>query len=348
MLTRRAALAALASVVAGCRDEPHRDPTPAPGTTAPPPPRMAPSVTASLAPGTTATTAPIGPTTSQAETPPAPRTGGEMKSRVLEISSLDRAFRRPVIAVPDWGAEGERFPLLIALHGLGESKKGPDLGPWGWVKDYWLDRAARRLRSPPLTRADFQWLVTPKRLAKINASLAERPFRGLVVACPFTPDLLEKRSLDNAGPFADLLVSDLIPRVREASPALATREATGIDGVSLGGRVSLLAALERTASFGAVGVIQGAFEPGEIEPVAARTLAQQQQHGAFRLRLMTSEGDFYRDATALLHRALSKRGVAHEHLLLPGPHDYVFNRGPGALEMLLWHDRALRGEAPDL
>ena len=29
---------------------------------------------------------------------------------------------------------------------------------------------------------------------------------------------------------------------------------------------------------------------------------------------------------------------------VPGPHDYVFNRGPGVLEMLLFHDRALRRE----
>jgi hypothetical protein len=34
-----------------------------------------------------------------------------------------------------------------------------------------------------------------------------------------------------------------------------------------------------------------------------------------------------------------------EHLVVPGPHDYPFNRGPGAIEMLLWHDRVLRGEA---
>jgi hypothetical protein len=29
-----------------------------------------------------------------------------------------------------------------------------------------------------------------------------------------------------------------------------------------------------------------------------------------------------------------------------GTHSYRFNRGPGGLEMLLFHDRALRGLAP--
>jgi hypothetical protein len=29
---------------------------------------------------------------------------------------------------------------------------------------------------------------------------------------------------------------------------------------------------------------------------------------------------------------------------VPGPHDYEFNRGPGAYEMLMFHDRVLRGQ----
>ena len=41
------------------------------------------------------------------------------------------------------------------------------------------------------------------------------------------------------------------------------------------------------------------------------------------------------------HRFLGKRRV-----VVTGPHDYAFNRGPGAIEMLAYHDRVLRGEAP--
>ena len=33
--------------------------------------------------------------------------------------------------------------------------------------------------------------------------------------------------------------------------------------------------------------------------------------------------------------------VAHDFADIPGPHDYPFNRGPGAIELLLWHDRVL-------
>jgi len=32
--------------------------------------------------------------------------------------------------------------------------------------------------------------------------------------------------------------------------------------------------------------------------------------------------------------------------VVTGPHDYAFNRGPGALEMLAYHDRVLRGADP--
>jgi hypothetical protein len=34
-------------------------------------------------------------------------------------------------------------------------------------------------------------------------------------------------------------------------------------------------------------------------------------------------------------------GIAHDFAEVVGPHDYSFNRGPGSIELLLWHDRAL-------
>ena len=41
-------------------------------------------------------------------------------------------------------------------------------------------------------------------------------------------------------------------------------------------------------------------------------------------------------------RAVSERlradGVTHEMLVVPGNHDYEFNRGPGGAEMLVWHE----------
>jgi hypothetical protein len=328
MLTRRALLAGLAAAAAACREEQNDRAADTLGTSPP--------ASSAMPPPPPATSTPA----------PAPRGPERVVTGSLQFGTADGGPQQAALVVPQWGMEGERFPLLVALSGLGESRKGIDAGSWGWVKDYWLDRAMKRLRSPPLTRADFQKVVAAERLAAINASLAARPFRGLVVACPFTPDLIAKRSLDNAGPFADFVARHLVPRVRAEAPVIDTRGATGIDGVSLGGRVSLLAALERPETFAAVGIMQGAFEPDEVDDLARRTSAALQR-GAFRLRLLTSAGDFYRGVTERLHTALSRAGVAHDHATIAGPHDYVFNRGPGAIEMLLWHDRVLRGEAPD-
>jgi enterochelin esterase-like enzyme len=231
----------------------------------------------------------------------------------------------------------------VALHGLGEARKGVEAGAWGWVRDYWLDRAMKRLREPPLTVADFQGFVDRKRLARLNESLVERPFRGLVVACPYTPDLLQEKTLDNAEPFGDFVVDRLLPRVRAEAPV---DKRAGLDGVSLGGRVALLVGLARIEAFTAVGSLQAALQVSEARELARRAARARERNPSFPLRLLTSDRDFYRDEIGAFHAALQRQKVAHEHLVLPGPHDYPFNRGPGALEMLLWHDRVLRGEEP--
>jgi hypothetical protein len=249
--------------------------------------------------------------------------------------------------VPQWGQPGERFPVLVALHGRGEAVRGVDVGAHGWMRDYELGRAIARLRSPPLTREDFKGFVEDARLARINASLAERPFRGLIVVCPWVPDLFTDRdrtNLDAALPYSRFVIEQLLPRALSETPALREREATGIDGVSLGGRVALVVGLAYPGRFGALGTLQAAIQ--ESEPVALARRAKNAIADAqkLRLRLVTSDQDYFRGAIGQLHLALENEGIEHEHLVLPGPHDYIFNRGPGGVEMLLWHDRVLRGE----
>ncbi|HEV8551497.1 MAG TPA: hypothetical protein VGQ57_20760, partial [Polyangiaceae bacterium] len=76
-----------------------------------------------------------------------------------------------VVVVPEH-AEGQRFPVLIALHGRGETLKGPERGARGWVDDYALGRATERLAHPPLAPADFENFVEPERMKALNAALA--------------------------------------------------------------------------------------------------------------------------------------------------------------------------------
>ena len=104
---------------------------------------------------------------------------------------------KAIVLVPRLADAASRYPVLVALHGRGESVRGVELGARGWVDDYDAGRAISRLRSPPLMREDFRGFVDDARLARINASLAERPFRGLVVACPWVPDILSFRDRPN-------------------------------------------------------------------------------------------------------------------------------------------------------
>ena len=276
-------------------------------------------------------------------------------ARVADAAFREVAFDFPegpigpekaLALVPRGRDAAERFPVLVALHGRGESVRGVEVGARGWVDDYDLGRAISRLRSPPLMREDFRGFVDDARLARINASLATRPFRGLVVVCPWVPDILSYRdrpNLDAALPFGNFVVEQLLPRVIAETPALDGRAATGIDGVSLGGRASLVVGFAHTDRFGAIGTLQAAVQDNESGAIAARARAGLAS-GPLRLRLVTSDRDPFAGAIAQLHSAFDEGKIDHEYLVIPGPHDYAFNRGPGGIEMLLWHDRVLRGE----
>jgi iron(III)-salmochelin esterase len=250
--------------------------------------------------------------------------------------------------VPRGGDAAERYPVLVALHGRGESVRGIEVGARGWVDDYDLGRVIARLKSPPLMREDFRGFVDDARLARINASLVARPFRGLIVVCPWVPDILSSRdrgNLDAASPFGTFVVEQLLPRVIAETPALEDRAATGIDGVSLGGRASLVVGFAHADRFGAIGTLQAALQDNETSAFVARARAGL-SHGPLRIRLVTSDRDPFAGAIAQLHLALDEGRIEHEYLVIPGPHDYAFNRGPGGVEMLVWHDRVLRGEPP--
>jgi iron(III)-salmochelin esterase len=289
------------------------------------------------------------PAASQPVPAPQPAPAADIAYEERSFDSSPVGPEKALVILPRWGRPGEKFPVLVALHGRGESVRGVDAGARGWVRDYGIDRTIARLRSPPLTRDDFMGFVDDARLSRINASLLERPFRGLVVVCPWVPDLLTDRNrynLDSAVPFGDFVVQKLLPSVFSSAPVLADRNATGIDGVSLGGRVALQVGLSHPDRFGAVGTLQAAVQTAEAPEFARRAARAFADAGGTHLRLLTSDRDYFRTAIESLHVALQTAGVAHEHLVVVGPHDYVFNRGPGGIEMLLWHDRVLRGETP--
>lgn len=110
----------------------------------------------------------------------------------------------------------------------------------------------------------------------------------------------------------------------------------------MGGRVALEVGFSHPEAFGAVGGIQPAIR-GDEEALATMA-AEAARANPARVRLLSSDGDPFLEPTRRLSAALGERQLAHTLTVVPGPHDYAFNRGPGSLELLLFHDRALARE----
>jgi iron(III)-salmochelin esterase len=253
---------------------------------------------------------------------------------------------RVVISIPA-GDPSQRYPVLIALHGRGESLKGSRRGARGWLDDYLLERALGRVQRPPLVAGDFEGFVTEDRLRLLNEGLTEHPYAGLIVVCPFLPDVFKGESaFEQTEPLARFLVDVLLPRVYDKTPALGTPASTGIDGVSLGGRAAWFVGLNRPRAFASVAGLQAALDATELGRISDWAVSAKEQNPALMLRLLTSDEDHFLGVNQQLSALLTRKGVAHELTRVVGTHSYRFNRGPGALEMLLFHDRVLRGRRP--
>lgn len=251
-----------------------------------------------------------------------------------------------VISIPERAAD-ERFPVLVAFHGLGEAMKGPDRGARGWLDDYWMGRALERLHRGFLTRDDFLGFVEERRLAAINRGLKARAYAGLVVVTPYTPTLIRGEHPFDAAPALTRFVTDvLLPRVVRETPAVAAPRATGVDGVSLGGRAAVLVGLLAPERFGALGALQAAFDPEDVPEIVERARQARKKNPQLVLRFLSSRRDYYLEVNRAIDRGLAAAGIPHALLVVPGPHAYEFNRGPGAYEMLIFHDRVLRGLSP--
>jgi enterochelin esterase-like enzyme len=237
---------------------------------------------------------------------------------------------------------GERYPVVIALHGRGEAD--PERGHIGWASRYGLSDAFGALSRNRVSTLDYRSFVRDAHLAYVNESLRVRPFGGVMVVTPYVPDISDEPiGSDRMRQLGDWLAGPLLSAVREGLPGAAlTREGTGIDGVSMGGRVALEVGFAHPEAFGAVGGIQPAIR-GDEDALTTAAASATARHGQ-RIRLLSSENDPFLVPTRRLSSGLAERRIAHTLTVVPGPHDYAFNRGPGSLELLLFHDRALARE----
>lgn len=273
---------------------------------------------------------------------PAPQAGDAIWKELSFDPSPDAPEgQKALVCTPPSAPE---LPMLIALHGRGESGRGLDVGARGWRDDYRVDRLLDRLKNPPLTPKDLLNTISLERLARLNASLKKDPFSGLSLVCPYTPDLPDKSPAGAAG-FGRFVVDQLIPKARALTGAQPDRAKTGIDGVSMGGRLALLVGLSRPDIFGSVGALQPALKLSE-GPMISELARAAMDKFPLELRLVSSEADPFLPAVRAVSDRLRKDGVVHELLIAQGHHDYDWNRGPGGAEMLLWHERVLRGIRP--
>ena len=265
---------------------------------------------------------------------------------VQSLSFLVHGLRERESALAVWPrgrvSKTERYPLVIAFHGKGESKLGPERGYKAWTERYGLLPAYEALLGGVLVREAFGGLVRDAELNALNAELKARPFKGVFVVGVFTPDLLpEVDHPERIEAYAEWVAKKLVPKAQRMFPVISEEpRQVGVDGVSLGGMVALEVGLRFPEVFGAVGTMQPAIRGREAE-LAERALRAQASVPQ-SLRLLSSDQDPLLPVTRTLSAELRKRRVAHTLQVTPGGHDYAFNKGPGAIELLHFHDRALR------
>ncbi|HEV8549002.1 MAG TPA: hypothetical protein VGQ57_08240, partial [Polyangiaceae bacterium] len=266
----------------------------------------------------------------------------EFEEHELSIPG-ERLARRCLLLVPPGGARR----VLVLFHGLGETTSEA-IGIRAWADRYGLVAAAARLRRPPIVRTlpDVTFL-TDEHLGELNTALAREPFRGLAVACPYTPNVFKQPSTFGAcDAYAAWIADGLLPEVRKQLALGSGPGPFAVDGVSLGGFVSLEVFLRRPEAFGAAGVTQGAFGENLADNYAARVAQAFERVGKRPFRVATSAWDNERFSSLRLAKRLRERGIEATLSVTPGPHDQRWLREVGSLELLFHYDRVLAPRAP--
>jgi iron(III)-salmochelin esterase len=265
-----------------------------------------------------------------------------LSARELSVPGAGKFGKKCLLLRPLRVPEGTPLPVLVLFHGLGETDSEA-LGIHAWQNRYGLPEAYARLVAPPVTRTlPNKRYLSDVRLSEINADLARAPFPDLMLVCPFTPNPFKK---DPSAPLLDgyaaYVEQALLPAIRGAAATLAGPEHCGVDGVSLGGYVSLEVFLRKPELFGVVGTMQGAFGKQLAELYARRISEVTAKLGERRIHVTTTTFDPFRDASQLFAQRLKERGQNVTLTLAEGPHDQTFLREAGSLETLLFQARAL-------
>jgi len=246
----------------------------------------------------------------------------------------------PVVVLRPRKPRRKKLPLVVALHGRGETAKAPRQGAFGWPNDYglraWLEAAA----DGPVDGAMLSGIGDPRVLAKANARWREHGAPDLCFVCPFYTDV-EVHRPDDARPLMAYLAETVIPWARATLPVDERPAMTAIDGVSLGGYLAMRTACSYPRLFRAVGGLQPAMNRGDLAAWRRRLDRAWGENPGLDLRLLTSDGDFFQEGVDALHASLLAAGRKHRYLRVHGPHDYLFNRTFGSLALIDFHEEIL-------
>src|SRR5205085_4820854 len=131
--------------------------------------------------------------------------------------------------------------------------------------------------------------------------------------------------------YSDYVMKVMLPRVKKELPVLRTPKSIGIDGVSLGGALALRIGLNNADQFGALGTLQAAIGEDQVPEFTDLAKAARAKNADLKLRLLTSSKDYFKSAIRATSESWKAAGIGHDFVEVPGPHDYPFNRGPGAI-----------------
>ncbi len=240
---------------------------------------------------------------------------------------------------PDYETSGRTYPAVLSFAGLGESVRGNKAGAWGWVEKYGVVPAMAALhRGDDLRSEDFQGLVTGQELEGYNKVLRENPYQGVILVCPYPPNVL--KGAVHRPDYERYLFEELLPYTQKHLRVPKTPEGWGVDGISLGGLLSTYIGFKYPEYFGAIGSQQGSvgsravlldrLRKDKIDILRTR-----------KLNVATSDKDGFKGSITQFSARLARAGLEHRFTVLKGRHNKRFVKGPGSMELLLFHDRAL-------
>ena len=303
-----------------------------PAASAAPGPRKKPAPVSKGGPGTERTTEKI--------------SGYAVPAEYLLIQSRNYPHAVVAVTLPEDYEDrpDKKYPLVIVFGGAGECARPPRDGALAWMHYYKADEAMRALRAKELTKADFRGLVKQSELDSFNRRLRKQPYSGMILACPYSP-MLTPQAIPEFADYEAFVMQELVPALEKRYRVAP--DSIGVDGVSMGGARAMYYGLKYPEVFSSIGSVQGAFGPfldvyRDLVAKNKRTLKNRS------IQLVTSDGDVLAGSVEKMHQVLKAGGITHRYLTLTGPHDYIFNQGPGSLALLVFHDQVLSRKAAGL